>query len=153
MAGPVFGAIEGVPEGSCFASRRELAKAGVHRQLQAGISGTAKEGADSIVLSGGYEDDCDYGDVIIYTGQGGRDESSKSQTEGQELTRGNWALAVSKNRGLPVRVVRGSRHKSQWSPREGYEYAGLYIVEEYWSERGRSGFLVWKYRLVKIDDR
>jgi putative restriction endonuclease len=38
-----------------------------------GIHGTAKEGADSIVVSGGYVDDRDMGDVIIYTGEGGND--------------------------------------------------------------------------------
>ncbi|MGN6430905.1 MAG: YDG/SRA domain-containing protein [Gaiellaceae bacterium] len=27
---------------------------------------------DSIVISGGYEDDEDYGDLIVYTGAGGR---------------------------------------------------------------------------------
>jgi integrase len=39
----------------------------------AGISGGEREGADSIVVSGGYEDDEDYGDVIVYTGAGGND--------------------------------------------------------------------------------
>ena len=44
-----------------------------------GISGTAKDGADSIVLSGGYEDDVDYGDEIVYTGHGGRHPSNGQQ--------------------------------------------------------------------------
>jgi putative restriction endonuclease len=55
---------------SLFASRDELNKTGVHLPTRAGISGAAEEGADSIVLSGGYEDDRDDGDVIIYTGHG-----------------------------------------------------------------------------------
>ncbi len=57
MSGPIFGHIAGYPVGSCFENRTELAKAGVHRHTQAGIAGTVKEGADFIVLSGGYEDD------------------------------------------------------------------------------------------------
>ncbi len=73
MPGPVFGHILGYPLGSWFENRAELADAGVHRHRQAGISGSASEGADSIVLSGGYEDDEDHGDVIVYTGYGGRD--------------------------------------------------------------------------------
>jgi len=71
VPGPVFGHIPGYPVGSRFENRAELAKAGVHRHIQAGIAGTAKEGADSIVLSGGYEDDQDFGDELVYTGYGG----------------------------------------------------------------------------------
>jgi putative restriction endonuclease len=106
MAQRVFGAIPGVAEGTTFPGRRELADAGVHRPLEAGISGGQSEGADSIVVSGGYEDDKDFGDEIIYTGHGGRDSSGKSISD-QTFTRGNRALAVSADQGLPVRVVRG----------------------------------------------
>ena len=73
MPGPVFVHVNGYPVGSHFENRAALAKAGVHRHRQAGISGSASKGADSIVLSGGYEDDEDHGDVIVYTGYGGRD--------------------------------------------------------------------------------
>jgi putative restriction endonuclease len=55
----IFGHVEGYPEGSIFESRQHLSQSGVHRSTQAGISGGAEEGADSIVLSGGYEDDKD----------------------------------------------------------------------------------------------
>jgi putative restriction endonuclease len=71
MPGPVFGHIPGYPVGSWFENRAELADARVHRHRQAGISGSSSQGADSIVLSGGYEDDEDHGDVIVYTGYGG----------------------------------------------------------------------------------
>src|SRR5262245_22039326 len=73
MSRPVFGVLPGIPVGSEFQDRAELTRRGVHRHLQAGIAGTATDGADSIVLSGGYEDDEDLGDMIIYTGSGGRD--------------------------------------------------------------------------------
>jgi putative restriction endonuclease len=69
----IFGHIPDVPVGSIFPSRRALAEAGVHRPLQAGISGSGAEGSDSIAVSGGYEDDIDLESEIIYTGQGGRD--------------------------------------------------------------------------------
>lgn len=55
--------ILGVSEGDTFISRRELSKVGVHRPTQAGISGSQTEHADSVVLSGGY-DDKDLGDTI-----------------------------------------------------------------------------------------
>ena len=54
-----FGHIDGTFIGDIFDNRVALAKSGIHPPTQAGISGGSKEGADSIVLSGGYEDDED----------------------------------------------------------------------------------------------
>jgi putative restriction endonuclease len=132
-----------------FTSRAEVATAGVHRPLQAGISGSADEGADSIVVSGGYEDDEDYGDVIVYTGHGGLDPATRLQVADQTLTRQNLALAVSADRGLPVRVVRGHGGNVAYSPPAGYRYDGIYFVESYWKSTGRSGHDIWRFRLVK----
>lgn len=137
--------------GAHFASYADLYSAGVHRQTQAGISGSGKEGADSIVVSGGYEDDRDFGDEIIYTGHGGRDLSGK-HVKDQELTRGNLALAKNEMEGLPVRVIRGADQKNKFAPTSGYRYDGLFRVESHWHEQGKSGFKVWRYRLVKADD-
>jgi putative restriction endonuclease len=66
-----LGAIDGVEAGAAFPNHRALYDAGVHRALRAGIVGWAREGAESIVLSGGYVDDEDHGSVIIYTEHGG----------------------------------------------------------------------------------
>ena len=141
MAGN-FGHIEGYEEGSLFKNRKALAEARLHPPLQSGICGTQDLGAESIVLSGGYEDDEDFGDIIIYTGAGRGD---------QTLTRGNLALAVSCNEGHPVRVIRGGRHNSKYSPEEGYVYSGLYYVDDYWREENTLGQKIWRYRLIKED--
>ncbi len=153
MPGPVFGHIPGYPVGSRFGSRAELSEAGLHRHRQAGVSGSANEGGDSIVLSGGYEDDQDFGDTSVYTGHGGRDQETGRQVADQTLTRWNQALAYSSMNGLPVRVVRGAGHDSPYSPGSGYRYDGLYLVEDYWHEPGRSGFRIWRYRLTKPPDQ
>jgi len=152
MAARLFGHVPGYPEGSLFESRTELNASRVHVPTQAGISGSQTEGAESIVLSGGYEDDADHGDVIIYTGHGGRDPITGQQTHDQPFTRGNRALALSKQNGLPVRVIRGSNHDTPYSPPSGYSYDGLYVVEDFWHEVGRSGFIIWRFRLVKIPE-
>lgn len=148
----VFGEIADIPEGSEFENRYYLSQYGVHKPLQAGISGSQTEGADSIVLSGGYEDDEDYGDVIIYTGHGGRSQVTGLQVADQQLTYQNLALALNCQRGLPVRVIRGYNHQSDFSPLQGYRYDGLYRVDDYWQEKGLSGFSVWRFRLVKIEN-
>jgi putative restriction endonuclease len=150
MPDRVFGDIPDYPEGSFFESRLELSRAGVHRPTMAGISGTGKEGADSIVLSGGYEDDRDLGDVIVYTGHGGRDPQTRQQVSDQLLMGGNLALAYSCIHGLPVRVIRGAGHMSPYSPPAGYRYDGLYRVEDYWHDTGVSRHMIWRFRLAKL---
>jgi putative restriction endonuclease len=150
MADRIFGEIQGIPVGTTFQTRKEAAAAGVHKPLQAGISGSRDDGADSIVISGGYEDDSDSGDVIIYTGEGGQNENGR-QIANQELTRGNLALAKSEIDGLPVRVIRGADKKNPFAPEAGYRYDGLYQVESHWHDVGKSGFLVYRFRLVKLD--
>lgn len=149
MASRVFGEIPGVPEGTWFASRQALHDAGVHRPLQAGISGSETEGADSIVLSGGYEDDHDGGDVILYTGHGGQDPVTREQIGDQLLRYQNRALAVSCEKELQVRVIRGAGHRSMYSPSSGYRYDGLYRVTEYQQLKGKSGHSVLQFRLEK----
>ncbi|WP_244954837.1 YDG/SRA domain-containing protein [Sphingomonas lutea] len=122
-----------------------MAAAGVHRALIGGIVGRPDAGAESIVASGGYEDDEDLGDVIIYTGQGGRNPETGRQVAHQSFTRGNAALVTSCLRGIPVRVVRGSTNA-------GYTYAGLFRVDEYWMEQGRAGFQICRFRMVAEEE-
>ena len=145
-----FGHIPGYPEDSCFGTRVALSQAGLHRPLVAGISGTGRSGANSVVLAGGYEDTEDFGDAILYTGHGGRDPETGRQIAHQTLTRGNLALACNKPSGLPVRVIRGARQHSPYAPEAGYRYDGLYSVDDYWREVGKAGFYIWRFRLVKI---
>lgn len=149
----IFGHVPGTTVDQLFPDRASLAKSGIHPPTQAGISGAASEGADSIVLSGGYEDDEDYGSEIIYTGSGGRDENTGKQVADQALERKNLALAKSKIEGYPVRVTRSYAHKSPYSPDKGYQYSGLYFVDDYWRERGNAGFFVWRYRLLSYDQQ
>jgi putative restriction endonuclease len=149
----VFGEINGVVEGTVFANRKAASERGVHRPLVAGIAGIADEGAESICVAGGYPDDEDYWSEIIYTGQGGNDTTKAvRQVRDQVLEAGNRALATSADRGLPVRVLRGSGGDPTYSPLQGYRYDGLYYVDRYWSEVGRSGFVVWRFRLVRIGE-
>jgi len=138
-----------VEPGTIFANRAELSKAGIHRNPQAGIAWTTKERAYSIVLSGGYEDDYDEGGVILYTGEGGRGKNG-AQIADQKLTGGNKALAQSKLEGRLVHVTRGASHVSKYSPKSGYQYAGTYIIENFWEEEGKSGFRVYRFRFVAV---
>lgn len=144
----IFGTIDGIPEDHIFNDRREMMPSSFHRNWAAGIDGNGTEGVAAIVLSGGYEDDEDNGDEIIYTGAGGNDSNTGKQVEDQTWqNKGNAGLRVSMDKGLPVRVVRGSKHKSNYSPKEGYQYAGLYSVVDAWEEIGKSGYKICRFRL------
>ena len=126
----------------------ELWGAGVHRQTQAGISARQRGGAESIVLSGGYEDDEDLGAVIIYTGRGGRSAETTQQVAGQTLTGANLELVRNEQMGLPVRVTR----KVTTGYTSFYRYAGLYRVVRHWAENGKSGHRVWRFRLELLPE-
>jgi len=149
-----FGELPGLPEASAWVSRQEAAQAGVHRPTVGGISGTRLEGADSICVNGGYEDDQDFGDEIIYTGAGGNDPNTGKQVADQDLDQpGNASLVTSELEGLPIRVLRGSRGDPMYSPTSGFRYDGLYRVAEHWSEIGKSGYRIWRYRLVRLSEQ
>lgn len=149
MAAPsVFGEIPGYPVGTHFESREAVRLAGLHRHAQGGISGNYEDGADAIVVSGGYVDDRDYGDRIVYTGQGG--QSNGRQVADQTLTRGNLALVRSEQRGLPVRVIRGATGDSH-SPQAGYRYDGLFVVTGHWVDKSIDGPRIWRFTLESAD--
>jgi len=146
-----IGAVPGVEVGQEFASREEAYAAGVHGQLQAGIYGTKKRGAGAICLSGGYKDDEDYGDVIVYTGHGGRD-SRKKQVAHQTLAdSGNSALVTSYLEGLPVRVLRGYQPRTKYSPKEGYRYDGLFRIREYGWKIGLDGYWIVQFTMESLE--
>ncbi len=148
----MIGDVPNVESGQEFSTRRLAHEAGVHRPLQAGICGTKRTGAESIVVSGGYKDDEDYGDVIVYTGHGGQDGAGNQVSDQSLDDSGNAALVTSYLEGLPVRVLRGYQSDSPYAPEAGYRYDGLYRVTRYGSKLGIDGFLIWQFRLEAYED-
>ncbi|MBG8552724.1 YDG/SRA domain-containing protein [Hymenobacter guriensis] len=142
----VFGEVPAVAPGHEFENRLALWGAGVHRQTQAGISALRGVGAESIVLSGAYEDDEDYGNVIIYTGKGSRSQETGQQVAHQVLAGANLELARNQSTGLPVRVIRKVKEPGVTF----YRYSGLYRVASFWQAIGKSGFEVWRFRLEAL---
>ncbi len=131
-----FGHPEGVAVGAHFRTRLDLLRAGVHGVLQAGISGSAADGADAIIYSDAYEDNVDLGHTIYYPGHGGRSRASGKQVAHQQLTAGTRALLTSLQTGLPVRVIR--RVETDTGPQ--YRYDGLYRVTDLQETVGLSGY-------------
>lgn len=158
--GHIEGHVPGVEAGDTFRRRIELRVASLHRRTQAGIDWTKLDGiipspegyidkfALSIVVSGSYEDDVDEGEVLIYTGEGGKDSSTNQQVANQKLEGGNEALRNSCILKNSVRVIRGRPDPT----RPGgtvFSYDGLYKVTDWSWERGRSDFFVYRFTLVR----
>ena len=143
--GTILGDVPGILPGTQFRDRQELHDKKLHRGLMRGI---APHGS-SIVLSGGYVDDEDLGDVIIYTGEGGRDPNTGRQIADQQLILGNKALAENHLNGIPIRVHRGKAHVPNMPEGFRYRYDGLYRVASYWQEPGRDGYKIWRFRIEK----
>ncbi len=140
----MHGHLSHVPLGTIFKNRRSLYDAEVHRDIRRGICGsnTRGRGAESIVLSGGYEDDVDLGNVIYYTGQGGRDRNG-IQIADQTMVGLNASLSRNVETSEPVRVIRATT--------DGFRYDGLFLVEDAWIGPGRLGFDVCRYRLISVE--
>ncbi|KAK8949119.1 Histone-lysine N-methyltransferase, H3 lysine-9 specific SUVH6 [Platanthera zijinensis] len=157
---PIIGHVPGVEVGDEFHFRVELSIVGLHRPFQGGIDCTKKNGmllATSIVASGGYQDDMDSSDVLIYSGSGGTSVvGGDKQQRDQKLERGNLALKNSIDKQTPVRVIHGFKEKGSESHDarakiiSTFTYDGLYHVESYWQEMGSHGFSVFKFQLRRL---
>ncbi|CAH9074010.1 unnamed protein product [Cuscuta epithymum] len=149
---------QGVLVGESWKFRVECSQWGVHRPHVAGIAGQSKHGAQSVVLSGGYEDDEDHGEWFLYTGSGGRDLSgnkrtNKDQSFDQTFESSNQALLVSCQKGYPVRVVRSEKEKrSSYAPDQYLRYDGVYRIEKCWRKIGKQGFKMCRYLFVRCDN-
>ena len=134
-AAKVFGEIPGVPVGTWGKGRQHFHDNLVHRGLVQGIFGNPEEGAFSVAVSGGYDDNEDSGHAFVYCGEGGRDLNHQGkkkrslrtapQSSTQILSKGNAALEKSVETGKPVRVIRGYKGKWAGAPLEGYRYDGV----------------------------
>ncbi|KAF9481401.1 hypothetical protein BDN70DRAFT_876367 [Pholiota conissans] len=155
-----YGHIPGIEVGTWWESRQGCSADAVHAPWVGGISGGA-QGAHSVVISGGYEDDVDDGYLFTYTGSGGRAlKGTKSapknlrtapQSSDQNFEHTfNRMLKKSCETKKPIRVVRGFKSQSKYAPSEGYRYDGLYIVEKAWIEPGLKEYLVCKYAFKRL---
>ncbi|KAH7444630.1 hypothetical protein KP509_02G085800 [Ceratopteris richardii] len=149
---------QGVLVGETWEDRMECRQWGAHLPHVAGIAGQSDYGAQSVALSGGYEDDEDHGEWFLYTGSGGRDLSGNKRTNDkqsfdQKFDKSNLALKVSCKKGYPVRVVRSHKEKrSSYAPETGVRYDGVYRIEKCWRKPGIQGFKVCRYLFVRCDN-
>ena len=100
----------------------QLSESGVHRPPMGGIAGTEREGCQSIVISGGYEDDVDHGELFTYIGSGGRDLSGNKRTAEDCLIFPGY-----ENSGI-FEVLTSSGHLSGYFGRRKISHSSLLFV-------------------------
>ncbi|KAJ6797495.1 histone-lysine N-methyltransferase, H3 lysine-9 specific SUVH1-like [Iris pallida] len=150
------GAVPGVEVGDMFYFRFEMLLVGLHSQVMAGIDRmTARFGneedtvAIGIVSAGGYENEEEDVDALIYSGQGGSSgRNDKKIFDDQKLERGNLALERSLHWANGIRVIRSAKDPSSLTNKI-YIYDGIYKVRESWVEKGKSGFNMFKFKLLR----
>ncbi|PSR77133.1 hypothetical protein PHLCEN_2v8041 [Hermanssonia centrifuga] len=136
--------------------RRSCSADHVHPPLQAGIYGRKADGARSVVLGGGFDEDEDHGDTFTYIGSGGRESDVRwgPQTRDQSFENTlNQSLRMSALLQKPVRVIRGSELKSVYAPYAGFRYDGLYTVHNPREEMGGAGLVVCKFDFRRCPDQ
>lgn len=160
--------------GQIWMSRVELCRDGVHAPIQAGIGGTVKKGARSVVL-GKYDEDnekgyanIDMGEVIEYMGTALPEEADTLQptniedphmhhpdswNRSREPTASTKAMMKSFETGKPVRVIRSAKMSSKVpnKPRMGYRYDGLYKVTGMTPMKETRQ--IWSFRLERLPDQ
>ena len=146
-----IGPVPGVEIGDIFFFRIEMCIVGLHAPAMAGIDyisakhvGNNDTLAVSIISSGGYENDDNDMNILVYTGQGGN--SRHKEKHDQKLERGNLALMNSMKKKNLIRVVRSEQDPFLNSGKI-YIYDGLYRVEDSWMDKAKNGFSVFKYKL------
>ncbi|KAK0208329.1 PUA-like domain-containing protein [Desarmillaria ectypa] len=158
----VYGSIPGIEVGTWWETRQACSIDAIHAPWVGGIS-ASKDGAYSVALSGGYDDDVDLGYAFTYTGSGGRDlkgtaaqpknlrTAAQSSDQSFENTF-NKALRRSSETKKPIRVIRGYKLRSPYAPNIRYRYDGLYHVEKAWIEKGLNpdGYLVCKFAFKRL---
>jgi putative restriction endonuclease len=137
------GEIDGVPLGANFSTRVGLYRAGIHRDIRRSIcvSSHATVGAESVLIDDRNDDVRDLGKIIYTSGVGSRHPGGRATTD-QSMSGANASLAMNVTSGQPVRVVK-TRPK-------GFEYAGLFFVDDAWTRADLSGFLTCRFRLSAL---
>jgi len=143
---PTFGPISRAQPGDLFASRTELSLLRQHRPLRAGVCATAAGGAESLILADQYEDDDIHEAYFWYAGHGARNPKTGHQTADQTLTPRNLGLLKSQETGRPVRVF---RRVAPAGPAQ-FRYEGLWRIVAHEYVRGKSGFMVYRFRLEPV---
>ncbi|XP_019200355.1 PREDICTED: histone-lysine N-methyltransferase, H3 lysine-9 specific SUVH6-like [Ipomoea nil] len=154
----IVGNVPGVYIGDQFRFRAELPIVGLHGTFYSGIHYVKIQGknyATSIVNSGRYKNQSISPENFIYVGHGGNPRVDGKEPVDQELKCGNLALKNSRDKGVPVRVIRACcvQDENSNTNNKRYIFEGLFEVTNYWQERAQHGKMVFKFELHRMSNQ
>ncbi|KAK6538252.1 hypothetical protein TWF694_011131 [Orbilia ellipsospora] len=168
VTGPIgnfFGHAPNIPIGFLLATRKEVTSSGLHRRPMGSVHGKAAEGCYSILITGGYKEDCAQGNSIVFTGVGGSHGSlsTKLRKPGSALSidgltgplplnTENRALSRSMETQQPIRVIISEKFDVPYKPKKGFIYLGLFKVGEKREDPNSAGHNILRFRLDPYDD-
>ncbi|XP_059488288.1 E3 ubiquitin-protein ligase UHRF1-like [Neocloeon triangulifer] len=139
-----IGKIAGVPSGRLLATKAQLVNLGVHCSPDLSICGSAKVGAQSILLTSSHKGRLDdKGHRFTFSGVSGNNLAlARSCFAEVGATSKSWRL------GAPVRVIRSHTLPTRFTPAYGFRYDGIYKVLRYCKRRDKT----WEFELVRDDN-
>ncbi len=160
----VFGH-NGLTVGQWFPFRICALNAGAHGATQAGIAGSEKTGAFSVVVSseslscmtsinsiltqclGDYDDlDKDDGDILLYSGS---NSALNEDPANPVMTHATKAMQRSYHDHRPIRVLRTAGGKWRNCPAKGIRYDGLYRIDSDAVAKNRRGGAYVRFKLAR----
>lgn len=141
----------GITIGRLFLRQMAALAQGAHGSSQAGISGTAEDGAFSVIVTSTYKAlEKDGLERFEYCASGSMDNTFKnSLVESQ----GYKALRTSLATREPVRVLRGPNDNFRHAPSFGLRYDGLYTVVEEKRRHNTKGGLYAVFIMERVKDQ
>ena len=114
---------------------------GAHGSPDAGICGDVKNGAYSVVVSGGYQN-ADEGEKLKYWGTEG--------TEKEPSVRTKYMMESCKSK-RPIRVIRseGLPATNIYRPTKGLRYDGLYLIDDYELREEKTSH--YRFNMTRMD--
>lgn len=124
-----------------------LVRDGAHGCIQGGIYGNVEEGTFSIIVSGTYSDlDQDLGAVLYYSAPKPRDDLGAAKEKNSDRSK---ILRTSLHTQKLVRVIRGASKHSEYAPKVGLRYDGLYRVASEETGKTVKGVTLALFKLVR----
>ena len=124
-----------------------LVRDGGHGCIQGGIYGNVEDGAFSIIVSGTYSDlDKDSGETLLYSAPKPQEGPGSAKQHNTDRTR---ILRRSLQTQKAVRVIRAASKHSEYAPKVGLRYDGLYRVASEETGKTVKGVALALFKLVR----
>jgi hypothetical protein len=142
----VFGH-NGIEAGTWWPKQICLVRDGAHGCIQGGIYGNVEDGTFSIIVSGTYSNlDKDMGNILYYSAPKPQEDLGAAKQKNSDRSKILRTSLLTQN---SVRVIRGANKHSNYAPKVGLRYDGLYKVASEETGKTVNGVTLALFKLVR----